>query len=149
MILANIADAENATGRSEPALAAYRRLAAVAEKLAAAEPADTAVRMKLHHALSRIGELLMASGRPSEAVAPLQRLLTLSEQYAAAEPTASLWRRQIVIVLAQLARAGDEPRARFGRALEIAKQLAAAGELEPSQADWVERLEKALAELPS
>ena len=63
LILANIADAENATGRSEPALAAYRRLAAVAEKLAAAEPADMAVRMKLHHALSRIGELLMVLGR--------------------------------------------------------------------------------------
>ena len=98
--------------------------------------------------LQRSGEILTAAGRVNEAVVPLRRRLELVEGLTDAEPHDARWRRELALALFQLAQAGDEPRPRLLRARELLRALAAQGALDASQADWIDVVEKALAELP-
>ncbi len=43
---------------------------------------------------------------------------------------------------------GDEPRARFERALAILRKLDAAGQLAANQKGWIQALEEGIAALP-
>ena len=53
-----------------------------------------------------------------------------------------------MLSLNKLALVGDEPRARFKRALAILRKLDAAGRLAANQKGWIQAIEEGLAALP-
>ena len=63
-------------------------------------------------------------------------------------PIPRLWQIDLVLALNKLALIGDEPRARFERAITILRKLDDAGRLTKEQQVWIGQLEQALASLP-
>jgi hypothetical protein len=144
-----MAAAEEAAGRTERALAAYRQATEIIEALARAAPGNAGYQRRFGGALYKIAEMLFVLERPREAVPPLTSRLAIVERMAAAEPANAEWQGYRVVTLFLLAKAGDEPKARLVAALAIARQLAAQGHLDGAEVNWIERIETALAELPS
>ena len=61
------------------------------------------------------------------------------------DPSNVQWQMDVVYSLDDLAKAGDDPRGRWGEALAILARLKSQGTLAPSQQGWIERVNGALA----
>ncbi len=144
-----IGEARAASGRRAEALASFAEAGRVYDGIVAFAPDILEYRRVLAYYLQRQGQLLQELGRAAELVAPLRRRLALVERLVAAEADNPRWRRELVISLYLLAQGGDAPRANLTRALEVARALAAAGQIGAAEAEWIPTLEKALAALPS
>jgi len=116
-------------GEMAEAEAAYRRAAALYERLIAAAPNQTEYRVALAAALNHLGLLLTATSRPAEAERTYRQALELLER-AAAEGAAGPRERDqqamisnnLGLVLRQLGRPGEAETA-FRRAVEMREGL--------------------------
>jgi hypothetical protein len=88
------------------------------------------------------------AGRRDEAVDAYRKSLAIREKLAAADPANAQRQNDLVVTLVTLARAGDEPQARFTRALELLRQLDGEGKLAANQRNWMSLIQQALAALP-
>src|SRR5262245_4454889 len=136
------------TGRREEALASYRHGLAIAEKLAALDPGNTEWQRDLSITFERIGAVLLKTGRRAEAVDAFRRALAIRETLAAADAGNALWQPDLVISLVQVARLGDDPRARLTRALDITQRLDRERKLNANQKGWIGMIGHELARLP-
>jgi tetratricopeptide (TPR) repeat protein len=136
-------------GKSEQALAAYKVCFAIRQKLATDDPANKQRQRDLAVIHGRIGEILLALDQRPQALDEFRASLAIQEKLLRDDPGSALWQTDLVITLRRLARAGDDPRGRLTRALEIARKLAAEGKLAAQQRGWVETLEQELHALPN
>ncbi len=82
-----------AQGDGAGALAAYRRGLAIAETLAARDPANTQWQRDLSVSHERIGDVLVAQGDGAGALAAYRRGLAIAETLAARDPANTQWQR--------------------------------------------------------
>jgi tetratricopeptide (TPR) repeat protein len=135
-------------GKTEQALAAYQTSFAIRHKLAQADPGNGTWQRDLAVAYGRIGETMLTLDRRDHALEAFRSGLAILEQLVENDPGNVLWQTNLVIALRRLAQAGDEPRSRLMRALEITRRLEAEGKLGAEQARWIEDLENKLKDLP-
>ena len=92
---------------------------------------------------------MLALDQRPQALDEFRASLAIQEKLLRDDPGSALWQTDLVIALRRLARAGDDPRGRLTRALEIARRLADEGKLAAHQRGWVEALERELHALPN
>ena len=143
-----VGDILEATGRNDEALAAHRKDLALTEKLVAADPRNAEWQRDLSITFERIGAVLLKIGRRAEAVDAFRRALAIRETLAAADAGNALWQTDLVISLVQVARLGDDPRARLTRALDITQRLDRERKLNTNQKGWIGMIGQELARLP-
>jgi len=135
-------------GRNDEALAAHRKDLALTEKLVAADPRNAEWQRDLSITFERIGAVLLKIGRRAEAVDAFRRALAIRETLAAADAGNALWQTDLVISLVQVARLGDDPRARLTRALDITQRLDRERKLNANQKGWIGMIGQEVARLP-
>jgi tetratricopeptide (TPR) repeat protein len=145
----NIGEAERDRGQPLPALAALRAAVEAIERVLTASPDNFDDRERLGTAIGLSHAIYASLNQLSESVSLLRRWLAEVERALTAEPTSVYWTKQHAVILAMLASAGDSPRERYQQALEIARRLKSQGHLGEGEADWVEKLEAAIAALPA
>ena len=134
--------------RHQEAAVLYRKAVANAERLLAAGPENEDRQADLVVCLQRLGDTLVYIGQRDEALAAYHRALELAEQMASRSPDNAQWQSNLAAVLFKLGKAGDNAEPRMRRALDILRNLSAAGKLKPNQSDWIAEIEQALAALP-
>ena len=143
-----IGDIRVELGQLPEALDAFRASLEICKKIALANPSNYAQR-ELAISLARMGDMMMQMGRGADAIEWYRQSLDIREKLSAADPDNAVWQTDLIIDLRRLARAGDQPRARLSRALEIARRLRDQGKLRADQAGWIETLEKELEQAPT
>src|SRR5262249_9457403 len=111
------------TGRKEQALLSFKSSFEIRKQLADADPGNLKRQRDLAVMYGRMGDLMLEVQRKEEGIQALRASLAIRERLAAADPGNILWQTDLVIALRRLARAGDDPRARLARALDIARRL--------------------------
>jgi eukaryotic-like serine/threonine-protein kinase len=134
--------------RYEDALASYRASFDIREKIAAADRANFGAQRDMAISHDLIGTTLVSLKRMEEAAREFRAGLAIIERYSATDPDNPRWQIDLVLSLNKLALVGDEPRARFERALAILRKLDAAGRLAANQKGWIQAIEQGLAALP-
>jgi tetratricopeptide (TPR) repeat protein len=142
-----IGDVLRDDGRRSEALEFYRRSLAIREKLAAADPASVRRQSDLTIPYDRIANELLAQGQRAEALALYKKSLEIRERLLAADPDNAEWQLDVVFSLYKLALAGDTPRDRLARALEMLRRLDAAGRLGSNRKGFISEIERRLAAL--
>jgi tetratricopeptide (TPR) repeat protein/energy-coupling factor transporter ATP-binding protein EcfA2 len=137
-----------ADDRYEDALASYRSSLAIRVKVASADPANLGAQRDTVLSRDLIGTALFSLKRVDEAIKEFREGLVVIERYSASDPNNPRWQIDLALALNKLALIGDEPRARFERALAILRKLDAAGRLSANQKGWIQALEEGLAALP-
>jgi tetratricopeptide (TPR) repeat protein len=135
-------------GKTEPALDAYRTALRIRAALAAAHPDNIARQRDVALNHDRIADILLAANRNDEAHKELLAANPLIERYAGSDRDNTQWQIELVLNLVKLAHLGDDARARYTRAIDILRQLAAAGRLTAEQQKWIGQIEAAIAKLP-
>lgn len=115
--------------KREEALEAYRKGLATFEKLAAADHGNTQWQHEVSISLDKIGDVLADQGKREKALDAYRKSLAIREKLVSAEPGNAGWQINLVVGLRKVADAGDEPRARLIRALDILRRLDAQGRL--------------------
>jgi hypothetical protein len=110
-------------------------------------PGDPGWQRDLSVADDKIGDVLVAQGNLSEALKSYRDGLAIADRLAKAGPGNAQWQSDLVVSLVKLGDAGDDPRARYTRALAITQRLDAAGKLPEGQKALIGDLEKRLARL--
>jgi tetratricopeptide (TPR) repeat protein len=141
----NIGDILVAMHRSDEGIAAYRNGSVLWESLTR-EDDGLRSRHELVINYLKLASALAATERSEEARDWYRKGLDIVEELAAQHPENEVLQSNMIVILRDLARNGDKPRQRLTRALAIARQLQAAGKLDPS--DLVERLERELRKIP-
>ena len=117
----------------------------IREGVVAANPSNQAQR-ELAVSFGRMGDVAMRTNSLSNAREWYRKSLVIRETLVTADPSNAIWQADLIILLRKLATVGDDARGRLARALEIAQRLAANNQLGGDHADWVETLERELAE---
>ena len=131
-----------ARGEGDAALERFRAGLAIRERLAATDPANTGWLRGLSVSHEKFGGLHVARGEGEAAIERFRASLGIRERLAAADPANADWQRDLIVSCVKLAEAGDDPRGRYGCALEIAQTLSDTGRLQPADEWMVEELEK-------
>ena len=92
-----IGDVLVAQGDGPGALAAYRKGLAIAEALAARDPANTEWQRDLSVSHDRIGDVLVAQGDGPGALAAYRKGLAIAEALAARDPANTEWQRDLSV----------------------------------------------------
>ncbi len=140
-----LGDAQAVLGQSAAALATYRAAFAIAEALAARDPANTEWQRDLSVSHDRIGDVLRAQGDGPGALAAYRKGLAIAEALAARDPANSEWQRDLIVSLVKLGEATGD-RAYAVRALEIARSMQAHGILAPRDAWMIDDLKRRAGE---
>jgi len=120
-----------AQGDGPEGLAAYQRVLAIAEALAARDPAKTQWQEYLSNSHDRIGDVLVAQGDAAGALTAYRRGLAIREALAARDPANTRWQEDLTSSLDHigdvLLTQGDwtGAMATFRRALETTRMLTA------------------------
>jgi tetratricopeptide (TPR) repeat protein len=141
-----IGDIQMEFGQIEEALANFRQSLAIREGLAAT---DTKAQNDLAASHTRIGDALLRRGHKQAAVDSYREALAIRDRLLRDDPNNVQWQRGVVVALVKLAEAGDDPRARLTRAMDIARRLAAEGRLPGDMQRWPDELARRLAQLPA
>jgi tetratricopeptide (TPR) repeat protein len=132
------------------ALAAYTASTAIAERLAARDPANSDWQRDLSVSHNRIGDVKVSQGDLPGALAAYTEDMAIAERLAARDPDNSDWQRDLIVSRAKVARvAPEQARRLLTRALDIVRELARSGRLAPADAWMPEDLEQRLAALPN
>jgi tetratricopeptide (TPR) repeat protein len=149
VVYSKLGDALIATGEPGEALIEYRNGLALLETLATADQGNTDWQSDLSSAHTRAGSVLMSLGRREEAVDEFRAAAAIDEKLATVDPHNARWQTDLVLSLWHLAAdVGDNPQARYTRALDILRRLASAGTLTTDQQAWIPQIEQLLAQLP-
>lgn len=135
-------------GGRKDAIERLREVVPMFEKLAAVDRRNIDWPRILSSSHRRIGDFLMEAGQQEEARAAYHKSFAINERVALDNPADPGGQLDLVIGLYRLADAGDEPRPRLTRALEILRQLDARGALSANQKAWFRDIERRLATLP-
>jgi tetratricopeptide (TPR) repeat protein len=121
-----------AQGDGPGALAAYRKGLAIAEALAARDPANAKWQRDLSVSFDRIGDVLVAQGDGPGALAAYRKGLAIRQALAARDPANANWQRDLIVSNVKLGKVtGDKAHVR--RALEIAEAMREQGILAPAR----------------
>ncbi|MBK9327119.1 MAG: hypothetical protein IPN00_12635 [Hydrogenophilales bacterium] len=93
-----------AQGDGPGALAAYRKGLAIAEALAARDPANTEWQRDLSVSFDRIGNVLVAQGDGPGALAAYRKGLAIRQALAARYPANANWQRDLIVSNVKLGR---------------------------------------------
>jgi tetratricopeptide (TPR) repeat protein len=132
----------------DTALSYFTKSFELRSALSASDPGALQWLRDLAVAYGHMGDVLKNLGRREGALDAYRKDLDIREQLAAKDQDNAVWQSDLVIILRSLALAGDDPRARLTRAIEIVKRLEERGKLTESQKDWRAALEDSLASLP-
>jgi hypothetical protein len=127
------------------ALEAYRKGLAIRERLAARDQDNAQWQCNLSISHDRIGDRLVAEGDGAGALEAYRKGLAIRERLAAGDPDNAEWQRDLIVSSVKLAEAGDDPLARYARALEIARAMQAKDIMAPVDGWMVQELERRLA----
>jgi len=128
-----------AQGDGTGALAAYTASLAIAERLAAADPANALQQRDLSVGHERIGNVLVAQGDGTGALAAYRTSLAIAERLAAADPADAEWQRDLSVShikvgdVLRVQGDGTGALAAYRASLAIAERLAAA---DSADAEW-------------
>jgi tetratricopeptide (TPR) repeat protein/energy-coupling factor transporter ATP-binding protein EcfA2 len=131
-------------GDGPGALAAYRKGLAIAEALAARDPANTQWQRDLSVSHNKIGDVLKAQGDGPGALAAYRKALTIREALAARDPANTQWQRDLSVSYMKIAivLVGQNQRTEalqyLDKALSVSGRLA---KVDPSNATWKDDLE--------
>ena len=128
-------------GDGPGALAAYRKSLAIAEALAARDPANTAWQRDLSVSHERIGNVLVAQGDGPGALAGYRKSLAIREALVARDPANTEWQRDLIVSFVKLSKVtGDKAYA--VKALDLVLEMQQGGILAPRDAWMIEDLER-------
>jgi tetratricopeptide (TPR) repeat protein len=144
-----LGDALRDSGRRAEALDFYRRSLTIREELAEAGPGIVRRQSDLTISHERIANELLALGQRGEAITLYRKSLGIRERLLAADPDNPDWRLGVAFGLYRLGLAGDGPRDRYARALEMLRELEASGKLAPSRKGFIAEVSRRLAALPN
>ncbi len=134
-----IGDLHLQLGDSDAAALRFRSAAAIAEALAARDPANTAWQRDLSVSHEKIGNVLLAQGDRSTALVAFRESLAIREALAARNPVDQGWQRGLSVSHEKigdvLVAQGDGPAAlvAFRKSLTIREALAAG---DPANTEW-------------
>jgi tetratricopeptide (TPR) repeat protein len=129
------------------ALASFRECLEIRRELSTKNPDNTGWRRDVSIALYKVGNVLWAQEDRTGAIAAYREDLEISRELAAKNADNTQWQTDVVISLNTLARAGDEPRARWTEAIAILKRLNAQNRLTAGQQKWIGEFEAEMAKL--
>lgn len=131
------------------ALATYRELLAIAERMAAADPGDVHRLLDLAYSHDKIGEVLEAQGDLNGALTAYRESMAFREQLAGSDPTYPQWQHDLAVCHVKLAKAykanGDPRKAVqcMHRSRELLRKMKRSGmDLDPQDAKLLAELEK-------
>ncbi|MGD9616738.1 MAG: hypothetical protein AB7H90_16280 [Alphaproteobacteria bacterium] len=144
-----IGDVQRAqSGQLGAALTSYRAALAIREKLAEADPGNAGWQRDLSVLHNKIGDVQRAqSDQPEAALTSYRAALAIREKLAQSDPGNAEWQRDLIVSYVKTAEA--DPAAApvlLKRALDIARQLEAAGKLAPIDAWMPGELARILAQ---
>ncbi len=148
--LDDVADSYLELGHSHAALRHYEESHAIAERLAASDPANAAWQRDLSVSLNKLGDLAVAQGDLAGALRSFSESKSIAERIATSAPTNAAWQRDLSIShskLGDLAVAqGDLAGAlrSFSESKSIFERLAAS---DPTNAEWQRDLSVSLEKL--
>jgi tetratricopeptide (TPR) repeat protein len=149
VVYSKMGDALIATGEPSDALAEYRNGLAILQKLASADSGNTEWQSDLSSAHTRVGSVLTTLGQRDEAVNEFRAAFAIDDRLATTDPQNARWQIDLVLSLWHLAAdGGDDPRARYARALAILRGLEAGQKLTTDQQQWIPTIEQLLGQLP-
>ena len=132
-----IGDLQMRLGNSREGTNAYRKGLAIAETLAARDPANTEWQRDLSVSHDRIGNVLVAQGDRVAALAAFRKGLAIRETLAARDPANTGWQVDLAVSSAKLgsheALPANERRQHLQRGLRLLEALAEAERLAPAQ----------------
>ncbi len=139
---------QSAQGDLPAALTSYQASLAIAEKLAKADPGNAGWQRDLSVSHNKIGDVQRAQGDLPAALTSYQASHDILEKLAKADPGNAGWQRDLIVSCVKIAEADPAATpAMLARALDIARQLEAAGKLAPVDAWMPADLARRLAEL--
>jgi tetratricopeptide (TPR) repeat protein len=137
VIDANLGDLLVTANRREDALATFQRSADLLERLITEDGRNSNFKHVFSDVTGKAASLLDGTTHRDEAISLYRKCLSVREKLAVAEPQKSWWQIGSAIVLIRLGELGDDPEARFTRALAILQELDAAGELPDNRKGWL------------
>ena len=133
------------SGHFEEALEKFAKSRDLRKALADSDPDNLEWQRDLAVGYAHCGDALYNAGNRQKALDQYHATLGIRERLAAADVDNAVWQTDLVLDLRRLAIAGDEPRARLTKALEVATRLQSSGKLAADKAGLVDDLEKRLA----
>ena len=127
------------------AMASYRKALAIAETLAARDPANTGWQRDLSISYETVGNVQVKQGDLAGAMASYRKALAIAETLAVRDPANTEWQRDLIVSLVKLGKASGESTYLI-RALKIAMSLKDAGKLAPADEWIVDTLKQAVAQ---
>jgi tetratricopeptide (TPR) repeat protein len=147
---ADLAVAYDRIGRTAPeaglAEEVYRNSLSLRAGLVAQQPNNPAWLRDLAASHDNVAMTLHKQGKTQEAIDGFRRSLEIREGLSAREPGTVRWQINVVRSLVLLAEAGDQPRERLERALDIILPLQSEGRLPAKEASWPELIKQYIAD---
>jgi tetratricopeptide (TPR) repeat protein len=128
--------------KPEEALAAFEKGRKLIARLASIDPTDIDWQSDLAFSHANVGKALSAMGREGEALVALEQGIAVRKQIAAANPENWQLQRDLMTSCVNRALKGGDVAEFFEIAAEVAKTMAAHGELGPAEQDLPEILER-------
>jgi hypothetical protein len=133
-------------GDFDDALANFEKSRDLRKVLADSDPQNLEWQRDLAVGYAHCGDALIKGGSHQDALDQYHAALAIRDRLAAADIDNVTWQTDLVLDLRRLAAAGDEPRARLTKALDLARRLQTSGKLAADKAGLlVADLEKRLA----
>ncbi len=139
-----VADTLWRLGDSTSCLKITSALLARHRDLALSDPSNMDWQRDLSVSHNRIGDIERVRGDLEAALTAYSASLGIAEQLIVADPSNMEWQRDLIISNVKLAELDNEPAARYGAALEVAKSMKASGILNPADEWMLDALKKRL-----
>jgi|GEM_PF-6027491 len=139
-------DVSRASGNRADAMSYYRKELRVAQRLVGKDASNARWQRDFAIALSRIGTLLIGTNKRA-GLTYYRASLAINERLARADARNAYLQRYLAADLKNLADNGDDPRARYDRALTIMQRLGVLGMLTDADRKLIRDLERRRAEL--
>ncbi len=137
------------SGASAAARQAFEQSLALRQALLDADPTNSGAREDLSLAYALVAGLAFDRGDMGAARAAYEKQLTLVRALVEARPADPESQRDLMLVYSNLADAGADSRANYGRALAILRKLKAEGHLAADDEPLIPKLAKLIADLPA
>jgi tetratricopeptide (TPR) repeat protein len=134
--------------RVDEALENYRKYVAIAQKVAADDPASSTLQLNLWSSYAALGDMLMRANRNEQAGIAYREGLPILEKLAAADPGDVTLQTDLAFSQWKLAQIGGDATVRLRAALAILGRLDADGRLAADKKNWIAAIEQAIEALP-
>jgi tetratricopeptide (TPR) repeat protein len=145
--LDRIGDFLQSQGDHEGALSAYGDELDIARRLAAKDPNNMRWKSDVSTVFTKFGFMRRSQGDLAGAIASCRDALEIARALTTKDQNNTEWQTEVVSSLHCLARAGDDPRSRWGEALAILTQIKSQGRLPSAKQGWIGTIEGDLAML--